>query len=386
MAQRIFIFFIFFSLIIPFDPQSASAKFYYAGWLPFWQDQKGAQDIALNLEKLHEVSPFSYTVNTQGGLVDDLHIDSGIWPGWISAAQGAGVKIIPTIAWFNGPQIQKILSNTKARRAQENAITALVKTENFDGVDIDYEGRATSTKPYFSLFIKGLALRLHSRKKMLSCTITAQTPESSYDRESLKNLRVDDFAVLNAYCDEVRVMAYDQGDIDLNLDAVKGNGQLYAPVADTDWVQKVIQSTLRGVTKNKIMLGIPTYGYEYQATWSKGVISYDRLRSLDFFTAMDLADRVGATVGRNNAGELSFTYATSTFVQISSILQSRIVSTLPLALYGSNFSGSVERFASFPDATSIAQKIALAKKYGLRGTVLFKLDGGADPLIWNVMK
>jgi GH18 family chitinase len=40
-------------------------------------------------------------------------------------------------------------------------------------------------------------------------------------------------------------------------------------------------------------------------------------------------------------------------------------------------------FASFPDATSELQKVALAKKYGLRGVMFFKMDGDIDPAIWG---
>ncbi len=61
--------------LFPFFAFAAGGKFLYAGWLPFWKKQDGALDIALNLEKLNEISPFSYEVSPDGTLRDTLKIN-----------------------------------------------------------------------------------------------------------------------------------------------------------------------------------------------------------------------------------------------------------------------------------------------------------------------
>ncbi|MBI4085774.1 MAG: hypothetical protein HY433_00840 [Candidatus Liptonbacteria bacterium] len=389
MNKRIFAatatFIIFLS---PLFASAAGPKFIYAGWLPFWKKQSGALDIALNLGKLNEISPFSYEVNPDGTLRDVLKINDGFWPGWLAAARDLNVKILPTVALFDGKAIHKLFSNKKLRIAHEDAIAKLVKDKNFDGIDIDYEGKLAETKPYFSLFVEGLALRLHPKKKLLSCTIEARTPLTSRLGGVPKDTRTaNDYIVLNKYCDEVRIMAYDQGLIDGLLDRKKGNGTLYAPVADPDWAEKTVREALKYINPKKIMLGIPTYGYEYQVSWRDGFLEYERLRSHTFFQAMNRAEAVGAAPARNSAGEMSFAYTTSTFVNdVSSGLTWFVSSTLPASIAFSNTSTSVARFVSFSDAESAAQKIALAKKLGLRGVVFFKFDGEQDPLLWGKMK
>ena len=299
---------------------AAKAPFYYGVWLPFWQSQNGAASIAVNLDTLHEVSPFSYELSASGALIDDLNIGNGSWDAWFGAVHDAGVKIIPTIAWFDTANIYKLLSNTKKRQAEEDTIAALVKSENFDGIDIDFEDMTSSTRPYYSLFIEGLAIRLHPKNKTLACTVVPRTPVSSlYDSNPLPTVQyAENYAVLNQYCDEVRVMAYDQGTIDIQLDASKGNGTLYAPTADPAWVEKVIKNTITTISPKKVMLGIPTYGYEYQVSWLMGATTYERVRSFTFFQAMDRADSLGIAPYRNNAGELSFTFASSTHIDVGS--------------------------------------------------------------------
>lgn len=390
---------------------AAAAKLQYTGWLPFWEEQRGALDTALHLNQLTSVSPFSYEV-TSGGkkLSDSIGIHSGLWPGWLSAVHDGGVKIIPTIAWFDGAGIHATLSNGPKRRAQEDLIAKLVMDEHFDGIDIDYEAKLAKTIDYFSTFLYGLALRLHPKGKILSCTIESRTPLSSLYLDTIPDdiEYANDYAALNKYCDEVRIMAYDQGLVDRKLRVQKGNGRLYAPVADTAWVEKVVAQAVKTINPKKIMLGVPTYGYEWEVTWANGISTYRRLRSVNFFTAMNVADREGIAPLRNNAGELGFAYRSSTLIEVSRALRWDVTSTFPvefatlgiggpgevppelaqisIAWPGGSAKDAVVRYISFPDAASVAEKVALAKKYGLKGIALFKLDGGFDPLIWEVMK
>jgi spore germination protein len=363
----------------------ATTPLYYGAWVPYWTSIAGEQQVAVNLDSLNEVSPFSYEIVAGGAILDDLKIGSGVWNGWISAVKSGGVKVIPTIAWFDPNGIYNLLSVAKTRQAEEDKIAALVKNNNFDGIDIDFESMAPATRPYYSLFIEGLAMRLHPSGEKLTCTVVPRDdPSSVYVVVPPTLSYAESYPVLNQYCDEVRLMAYDQATTDLKLNNAKGgDGTLYAPTADPDWDTKIIQYALQYISPKKIMLGVPTYGYEYEVSWDNNVTTYQEVRAFDYFGAMDRADSLGITPVRNNAGELSFTFTSSTYIQEPLALTSYVSSTQPAVLTTHDPNASTTFFVSFPDATSELQKVALAKKYGLRGVMFFKADGDIDPAIWN---
>jgi spore germination protein YaaH len=367
---------------------ASAAKLQYGAWLPFWQAQAGEQDVAIHLDSFNEISLFSYEIGNNGAILDDLKIGGGAWDGWILAVKNMGVKVIPTIAWFDADGIEKLLSNTGTRQAEENTVTQLVTSKKFDGIDIDFEGMYPATRAYYSLFIEGLAMRLHPLGKEVTCTVVPRTPPDSLyvTMPTSTIIYPEDYSVLNKYCDEVRLMAYDQETVDIKLDASKGgNGTLYAPVADPDWVKKIVQLALQSISPKKIMLGIPTYGYEYEVSWANGETTYQRVRSFDFFDAMDRADSLGVTPVRDNAGELSFTYSSTTYIAEPPILVSQVTSTEPAVLMDVNPNATTTFFVSFPDAQSELDKVNLAKEYGLRGVMFFKADGDMDPGIWNII-
>lgn len=374
--------------VTPFLASAATtSKFYYGAWVPFWTSVTGEQQVSVNLDSLNEVSPFSYEIVGAGTIKDDLGINAGAWINWIAAIQSGGVKVIPTIAWFDTGSIYNLLSNTTERRNEEDTITQLVTSNNFDGIDIDFEAMSPATRPYYSLFIEGLSERLHADKKVLTCSVVPRTPPSSiYVTVPAKITYAESYPMLNEYCDEVRLEAYDQGTVDLKLDATKGEGTLYAPVADPDWVTKVVQYALQYISPKKIMLGIPTYGYEYEVSWANNETTYQEVRAWDYFGALQRAYSLGIMPVRDNAGELSFTFASSTYIAEPPGLVSTVPSAEPSILANIDPNASTTFFVSFPDAASEMQKVALAKKYGLRGVMFFKMDGDIDPTIWNQLK
>ena len=351
----------------------AAAKFSYGAWIPYWKKAAAIPEAVLHIDSLRVISPFSYEVRPNGTIYDAMKLGSESWLSLMEIAGSKDIKVVPTFSWQDGTAIYAILSSSTARQAHVNAILSLVDENDFDGVDIDYENKTAETNASFSKFLTELSKEMHKRDKALSCTIEPRTPATSRFVKVPKTLEyANDFKVLNRVCDEVRIMAYGQGRIDLKLNKTKSvNGALYSPVADKAWVEKVINEALRTISRNKIVLGLANFGYRYEITKDDGVVSYNNVQSLTYADALALASSTNSSFVRNNAGEIGFTYSTSTVLSASTSTAGIATSTY---------------FVTLSDAKAIQGNVAFAKKYKLKGVMLFKIDGESDPALWNVLK
>jgi len=368
---------VFFALfLLPIGAQAA--VFETGGWIPYWRSATGTQDVLPRLTTLTTVHPFGYTVKNDGTLYDALGIDAEPWTTFINAAKQNKTRVIPSVMWSDGAAMHRILSNTTTRIALEDEIANLVKEKGFDGIDIDFEGKWAETSGYFSTFLKGLYMRMGP--KWVYCTIEPRTPISSrYEGTPPPGTGTyaNDYVQINKYCDRVQIMAYDQGSVDVKLNAA--NQGPYVPVADPKWVEKVVNLVAKDIPKRKLILGIPTYGYEYQVTpLSIEGYRYKMQWALNPEYAFALAGQLGLIPQRNSAGELSFTYIATT----SPLYTSTAVVAGP-ALAAQNT--GVFNIVWWSDALSVIDKVTLAKKLGLRGVAVFKFDGGEDQRIWNVL-
>jgi spore germination protein YaaH len=372
---------------------SAATSFEITGWLPYWRGATSTNDVLPHLSLLTEVNPFVYSLRGDGTILDNAHMDKEPWLSFVAAAKAAHVRVVPSIMTSNTTLIHTLLSNASKRVALENRIAALVKQNGFDGVEIDFEGKSAADKNYFSLFLKGLYQRLGN--KWLMCDIEARTPVSAryYGTDIPPDATVyaNDFTQINKYCDRVKFMTYDQQGIDQQLaTAAASSSQLYAPVADPVWVTKVITLAKKSIKPNKILIGVPTYGYEYDVTaYAGNQYTYDIVGVFNPGYATQIMQQYGVQPTRNTSGELMLTFVpagTSTLPVSSSGASALFAATAATAYADAVNTHSTFRMLDWPDATSVAQKAQLAKDLGVRGIAIFKLDGGEDQGIWTVLK
>ena len=368
-----------------------------SGWVPYWRTATGTADAISHMDAFAEISPFGYAVKNDGSLVDQMHVDDAPWQALIASAHEKKVRIIPTVMWGNGDAIHKVLKNAKLRKAHITAIVKEVKDRGWDGIDIDYEAKKADTKPYFSAFLRDLYKAMG--KKLVSCTIETRIPLADRFVKIPPDTRyANDFIAINNYCDRVRIMAYDQGTIDLKLN--KAAPGLYMPVADPAWVEKAVRVAMQVIAKKKISIGVATYGYESEVSPHGNGFLYDILWSFNPRYATELAAKLAVAPNRNRAGELSFLYSpaavalapkpdevasSSTVVPeaVDGTATTTIATTTPAS---ASAPVPLQRLVWWSDASAIRDKVLLARKLGVRGIAIFKIDGGEDPALWDAIK
>jgi spore germination protein YaaH len=334
---------------------------FVAGWLPYWKKAEGAASLLPRIDLFTEVNPFAFGVDADGNLADALRLGGAPWPELRQAARRKGVRVVPTILWTDAAAMHRVLADPSLRDSHVRAIADLLQREDFPGVDIDYEGKDVADRDAFTAFLRALRTRLSADGRSLSCTVEARTadqPPPGFP-PTRAMAWANDFTALDECCDIVRIMAYDEVFLTRGAQVFQQPGRVpFLPNASIQWVEQTIRYALRHVRRDRLVLGVATYGWEYDLEPIPGGFRYAMVQSLSHRDAQARMRRKGVVVARNAGGELSFVFP----------------------------SWDRRRIATIADARSVADRIALAKSYGLKGISLFKIDGLADPGLFAAIR
>ena len=342
-------------------------------WVPYWREASGSAEVLNNLNKIDIISPFSFEMRGDGTFTDPMKLDTGAYADMIKIAKENKKIIVPSILWWatgtGRDELHSVLSEKESRLSLINDIKISVKKYNLDGIDIDFENKLAESRVPFNTFLTELSKEMHDMNKVLICTIEARTPlDSKYANLSSEEYKAklkevdysNDFKTIGKVCDQVRIMAYDQQDDDKQLNSIRqADNTAYKPVADIDWVEKVLTLAMRDIEWKKIIVGVPTYGNKYEITRdvSGKINNYKKIGSMNYFYADAEAKEKNLKQIRDSSGELSYTY-----VDIDKLKEYYVV---------------------YSDAEAIAQKINIARLYKIGGIAIFKVDGNNDKNIWN---
>lgn len=291
---------------------------------------------------LTEVSPVWYQPTDSGQLIFASAEAQQSAAGIAREAASHQVALVPSIVNYrngqwDGAVIHRIITNSQISKAHIAAIVSLVASHDWAGVDVDYESLAAGDRSAYSRFISDLALALHHAQKRLTVTAHAKIDEPG----DWSGARAQDWRALGASADEVRVMAYDYS----TEDSPPG------PIAPLHWVESVLQLAVSEVPRDKLMLGVATYGYD----WPNGKPGGD----VQWADAQAIAESHAARVMWDATSQSPwFTYADK---------QGR------------------QHTVWYENARSLKAKVALAASYRLNGIVIWRL-GGEDPGIWEQIR
>jgi len=228
------------------------------GWAPGWAWERDGADWAKAVGRVREFSPFWLQVVDVDRLEPMPGTQADLAEALIARARSAGALIVPSIVDGLPAGGMAAVVGDQARRARHVAtIVQWARDGDWDGVDIDYEqfafadGRDTwaDTSPDWIVFVTELANALRAEGRTLTVTVP---PVYAPGRSDEAGYWVYDHAALAEVADRVRIMAYDYST------ATPG------PIAPLGWVQQVVEGAVEVTGRpDKVVLGIPVYGYNW---------------------------------------------------------------------------------------------------------------------------
>ncbi len=280
---------------------------------------------------LSELSVFSYGFTAEGALVYPPMDD--VW--MVERARQGGTRPFLTLAplqangSFDNSLITALVNNPVVRDTLIEQILTVLKSRNYVGLNIDFEYVSVEDRDLYTAFVGVCAERLHAEGYSVSVALapktTAAQPGVLYEGI--------DYRALGALADHVLLMTYEWG-------------YTYGPpmaVAPVHRVREVVEYAVTEIPPEKIMLGIPNYGYDWPLPYERGVT---RAQSIGNVEAVQIAVRQRA--------EIQF-------------------DTMAQSPYFRYVSEGVRHEVWFEDVRSLQAKFDLIKEFGLRGAGYWQL-------------
>jgi spore germination protein YaaH len=194
----------------------------------------------------------------------------------VSHARQHGVRVLPSLLtsqrWLN----HRLLTDEPTRDLAVQQIAQYVLSEGYDGIDLDLEDVAPEDRQAYTEFVRRVAGALHQAGLTLAVAVPAKTSDVTTGWAGAY-----DYAALGRTADLMLVMAY----------AYTTSSSAPGSTAPYQWVDKVAEFAASQVPREKLLLGVAAYGYD----WNVSVGG--RATSLTNEAARRVAGHYGAAIG-----------------------------------------------------------------------------------------
>jgi hypothetical protein len=315
-----------------------------------------------NKDLMREVMPFWYSLKSPTVIRDDYVSGNPSWPiaDTVCLMRRAGLQVIPTMTDGTAKLVlSEYLANPATRTTIVKTIVDLVLKNNFDGIDLDYEGFAfvdgnstwSKTAPRWVALVKELSIALREKNKLLSVS----TPYLYDPKEKQKGYFVYAWADIASSIDRLRIMTYDY--------SVARPG----PMGPLAWTEKTIQYAVSIMSASKVYVGLPGYGRDWitsvkgkcPTSAPPGLIGGAKAATFKMNYAAAKAAIDGAVpIYNEQYGEATYNYTQS---------------YNGLSATGASTACTVNRTVWYQNARSYADRMALVAKYRLGGAAMWTL-------------
>jgi len=290
-------------------------------------------DLQQHARDITTLIPFWYGVKEDGTLADMSSEEIK------KIAYNNNLPIYPIVHNYSDPKksqlIHDLISTPYLRNTLISNIRNMAETNNYPGINIDFEFVPPEDRENLNIFIRDLYISLKAIRKIVTISVPAELTDNPRHPFS----GAFQYSFIAQYADEVYILAYDE------------HFSQPGPISSIGFVTNVLNYAVTVIPPQKIWLGMAVYGYD----WTQGV-NYPR--TLTYQQAVDLAKNLGVTIIYDQtAQESTYTY----------VLDGKVHSVW------------------FEDSKSFFAKLSLVDSYKLSGIAVWRL-GQEDPNIWNILK
>ena len=342
-------------------PAGGEVVGYYAGWAAYqgWTpDQIPAEHLTQINYAFAQIDPDTLTI----ALENEAHDKKNLAALRKLRQQNDHLKLLISVGGWSDSKYFSDAASTAARREKFAASCVdFVVEHGLDGVDLDWEypvsGGAPGTihrpadRQNFTKLLQELRTQLdrQGRRDGKDYSLTIAGAAGSWYLNQIEAVKVADIV------DHIFLMGYDlHGPWDTSADF---NAPLYTPSGASPQGKSSIADSVqayldKGIPAEKLVLGMPLYGYAYQGVSSQNNGLYSTYTS---------------------AKSVSYKTLKKSYLNNTAYRQLRHGTAQVPYLYGN------KTFVSYDDAASLAAKAALARSQGLGGIGFWELsqdDGG----------
>ncbi|CUX42769.1 glycosyl hydrolase family 18 protein [Clostridium sp. C105KSO13] len=279
---------------------------------------------------LNELLVFSYGFTFTGELVppyqDELWMIEAAWENGINP-----MLVLTPFAngTFNNQLVKVLVENIEIQQTLIANLLAAVQEKGYAGVDIDFEYILPENRVGYAEFVGSVRETMNANGYKVS---VALAPKTSAGQEGLLYEGMD-YALLGANADNVFLMTYEWG-------YTYSEPMAVAPI---NMVRQVVEYALTEIPAEKIIMGVPNYGYDWPLPYEKGIT---RARLIGNVEAVQIAAENGAEIEFEDISQTPhFTYTRD----------------------------RISHEVWFEDVRSIEAKINLAKEHNLWGVGYWNL-------------
>ncbi len=206
-------------------------------------------------DKIDILVPGWYSVDANGLVWGGPNADV------LKTASAHHVPVMPIVGGTAQADLHKLFTTPGAQSAFIAALLSECQKYSYSGFQVDLENILWTDRDAFTAFVAATAAALHQQHLLVTIATVPNAPgfpgKTAYSRWNYANWRgAYDLKALAQLVDLICLMTYDQ----------HGQVTMPGPVAGYPWVVENLDYALQFVPKEKLSLGIPTYGYH----WSVG--------------------------------------------------------------------------------------------------------------------